>query len=242
MKKGAMPEVLKELKQVYGRTNIINMVTTDAGNTSLKTSGQIVDNGWNYFSQIKEEHGQLYKKAESTLSTKTEIDADGFYNDQQKGKAVLYYVWQYDLAEMGYRKWRHARQLIRVERIVIDEKTGEQTVGNRYYVCNLTTNQLSAENCLKFSRAYWRCEEETHWIADVIFSEDQRRLTWSRHPNGVFIVAILRILALDIISIARKLSRIGYSSEKPSWKQVIENFFLNLCGSILITTEFDADI
>ena len=52
---GAMPELLEELKQIYGRTNIINIVTTDAGNTSVKTSGQIVDNGWNYFSQIKEE-------------------------------------------------------------------------------------------------------------------------------------------------------------------------------------------
>ena len=239
---GAIPELLKELKQIYGRTNIIKMVTTDAGNTSLKTSKQIVDNDWNYFSQIKEEHGQLFKEANLTLSTKTETDADGSYNDQQKGKAVLYYVWQYDLTENGFLKWTHAHQLIRVERIVIDEKTGEQTVGNRYYVCNLTPNQLSAVNCLEFSRSHWRCEEETHWTADVIFSEDQRRLAWSRHPHGVFVAAILRICALNIISVARKLSRIGYSSETPSWKQVVENFFLNLCGSILITTEFDTEI
>lgn len=239
---GAMPELLRELKEIFGRTNIIKMITIDAGNTSLKTSEQIVNNGWSYFSQIKEDHGQLFKHAHRTLSTKTETEGDASYSDQQKGKTILYFGWQYDLTDNGYLNWTHARQLIRVERIVIDEKTGEQTVGNRYYVCNLTPNQLSAENCLKFSRAHWRCEEETHWTADVIFSEDQRRLAWSRHPNGVFVAAILRIFALNIISVARKLSRIGYSSETPSWKQVVEYFFLNFCGSILITTAFDTDI
>jgi len=64
----------------------------------------------------------------------------------------------------------------------------------------------------------------------------------SRHPNGVFVVGVLRMIALNILAIARKLSRIGTSEQTPSWKQVVEHFFLVLCESILETEAFDAVI
>lgn len=71
--------------------------------------------------------------------------------------------------------------------------------------------------------------------------DDRRRLAWSRHPNGVFVVSVLRMIALGILAVARKLSRYGYSLETPSWQQVAEHFLLILCDSILDTEAFDAE-
>ena len=69
--------------------------------------------------------------------------------------------------------------------------------------------------------------------------EDWRRPAWSRHPQGSLVVSALRMMALCILAVARKLSRFGYSGETPSWGQVAEHFLLQLCASNLETKAFD---
>ncbi|MFH2007234.1 MAG: hypothetical protein ABI333_11655 [bacterium] len=49
----------------------------------------------------------------------------------------------------------------------------------------------------------------------------------------------LRMMALCIMALARKLSRFGYGGETPSWGQVAEHFLLDLCASNLETKAFD---
>ena len=41
-------------------------------------------------------------------------------------------------------------------------------------------------------------------------------------------------MALGILAVARRLSRMGYSRETPSWAQVSEHFLLQLCGTVLL--------
>jgi hypothetical protein len=162
--------------------------------------------------------------------------------DTQNGKVVTYRVWQVDLTDQGWLKWTHARQLVRVQRTVENPDTGEVTVGQRYYVSNKTPMKLRAKACGKLSRAHWRCENETHWTADAEVQEDRRRLAWSRHPKGVFVVSLLRRIAANILAVVRKLSRLGDNSETPTWHQVAEHFLLVLCATILDTQAFDAEI
>jgi len=241
---GAMPELLEQLHSAYQRTSLIAMVTTDAGNTSRAVAGQIVGYGWDYFCQIKSELGEIYREATRALKHKQAHEADANVSEHRDGKEVTYRVWCYDLLGAGWLDWTSARQLVRVQRTVVDRATGkEESVGNRYYVTSREPRELAPESCLTVSRGHWRCENETHWSADVMLQEDRRRLAGSRHPNGVFVVSVLRMMALNILAVARKLSRIGYSSEEtPSWKQVAEHFFLVLCESILQTEAFDAVI
>lgn len=239
---GSMPELLREVHAAYGRTGLISMVTTDAGNTSLGVATQIRGYGWDYFLQIKSGQGDLYSEATRALGSKTEQQADATQVDKQNGKVVSYRVWQHDLTDQGWLDWTHARQLVRVERAVEDPTTGESSVGNRFYVCSRTPDQAGPKRCLKTSRAHWRCENETHWTNDTQLGEDRRRLAWSRHPSGVFVVSALRAIALDILAVARKLSRLDYTREPPSWQQVAEHFLLVLCDSILDTEDFDAAV
>jgi len=239
---GSMAELLEEVHTGYGRTALITMVTTDAGNTSLKVAGLIVGHRWDYFLQIKSGHGDLYTEAVRALGSKTEQTADFSQVDQQNGKVISYHLWQHDLSEQGWLSWTHARQVVRVQRVADDPTTGQKTIGQRFYVCNKTPTQLRAKGCLKISRAHWRCENETHWTADAEEQEDRRRLAWSRHPNGVFVVSVLRRIAINILAVARRLSHLGYSLETPTWHQVAEHFLLVLCGSILDTGAFDSEI
>jgi predicted transposase YbfD/YdcC len=240
---GAMPELLEELHRAYQHSSLVAMVTTDAGNTSLAVAGKIVGYGWDYFCQIKSELGEIYREASRALKNKRAHQADANVSEHRDGKNVTYRLWCYDLEGEGWLDWTSARQLVRVQRTVVDRATGnEESIGNRYYVASKTPTELGPQSCLTISRRHWRCENETHWSADVALAEDQRRLSMSRHPNGVFVVGVLRMIALNILAIARKLSRIGTSEQTPSWKQVVEHFFLVLCESILETEAFDAVI
>ncbi|MDD5565256.1 MAG: ISAs1 family transposase [Thermoanaerobaculaceae bacterium] len=236
---GSMPELLDELQVVYGRSRLFGRITTDAGNTSLAAMSKVVQHGWHYFAQIKSEHGDLYAEAERLLGHRRHQRSHANYSDTQNGKVVTYHLWRYDLTEQGWLHWTHARQLVRVQRIAEDPATGNKSVGNRYYVSSETPAALEARPALRVSRAHWRCEDETHWTADAQMQEDRRRLAWSRHPNGILVVSVLRMIAIAILAVARKLSRLGYSLEIPSWSQVAEHFLLQLCGGILDTKAFD---
>ncbi len=237
---GSMPELLDELHGAYGRSSLVTMVTTDAGNTSLEVANLMIKHHWDYCLQIKSGHGDLYAEAENALGSRTEPDADFTDVDQQNGKIVTYHLWQHDLSDHGWLDWTHARQLVRVQRMAEDPNTGEVFVGNRFYVCNKTPTELRPKACLKISRAHWRCENETHWTADAEIREDKRQLAWSRHPHGVFVVSVLRRMAVNILAVARRLTRLGYSRETPTWQQVADHFLLVLCDSILETEAFDA--
>jgi predicted transposase YbfD/YdcC len=236
---GSMPELLDEVHAGYGKTALITMVTTDAGNTSLKVAGLILGHGWDYFLQIKSEHGDLYTEATAALGSLPDEEAHWTDVDIQNGKVITYRVWQHDLTDEGWLDWTHARQLVRVQRTEEDPDTGELKEGSRFYVSNKKPSELRAKGCGKLSRSHWRCENETHWTADVEVLEDRRRLSWSRHPKGVFVVSVLRRIAANILAVARKLSRVGESLETPTWHQVGEHFLLVLCETVLETEKFD---
>ena len=112
-------------------------------------------------------------------------------------------------------------------------------MGNRYYVLSQTVDDLSARGALSVSRAHRLCENSTHWTSDAELQEDRRRLAWSRNPRGVLVVSALRKMGLLILAVTRQLSRLKYSRERPSWSDVIQDFFLKLCGSIMETEAFD---
>jgi hypothetical protein len=237
---GAMVDLLSELHQTYPRTSLFVLVTTDAGNTCLESATKTVDCGWDYFAQMKSGQGGIYAEAVRQLAMRHTDEADATYSDKQNGQLVTYHAWCADVTTHGWLDWTHARQWVRVQRTVENPHTGETTVGNRYYVTSRSPTQLSATDALAISRGHWRCEDETHWTSDVELMEDRRRLSWSRHPNGVLVVSAVRMMALAILAVARRLSRFGYTKETPSWAQVAEHFLLQLCDSVLETEAFDA--
>ena len=211
---GSMPALLDEVKGAYGRTKLFELFTTDAGNTSLRAATQIVDFGCSYFLQIKSVHGELHAEAVSVLSQRRKARAHASYTDTQNGQVVTYHLWRYDLSDCGWLDWAHARQLVRVQRTAEDPKTGEIVVGNRYYVSSKTTDALGPRCALDISRGHWRCENCTHWTADAELQEDRRRLAWSRHPKGLLAVSALRMMALAILAMARRLSRKDTASRR----------------------------
>lgn len=48
----------------------------------------------------------------------------------------------------------------------------ETTVEDRYYLCSLPLEEVTAEKVLELARSHWSVENRCHWMLDVVFGED----------------------------------------------------------------------
>lgn len=238
---GEITNTLEALFNTYGRTKMLQRITVDAGNMYRKTARTVCDRGADYFGALKEHaQGDLYDCAVEGLGDRPDEEADATHTETSHGKTLTYRVWQMPIAE-GTCGWEGTRQLIRIQRVAVDNETGERNVGERYFVSSESPEQLGAMEAYHVARNHWRCENEGHWTADAIWDEDARRTPWTRDPTGIVNVGILRVIAINILAILRSMSRIekGDQMETPTWKQVIEHAIQALLRPVLETGEFD---
>lgn len=70
-------------------------------------------------------------------------------------------------------------------------------------------------------KLYWRCENEQHWTADVMFREDARRTPWTQDPEALYVASYLRVIARNILAMLRAMCRRGHTSKLPEWREVL---------------------
>jgi hypothetical protein len=238
---GEITHTLAALFDRYGPTEMVQRVTVDAGNMYRKTAAKACSEGVDYFGAIKEKsQGTLYDRAAEWLGNRTAQEADEAHIETSHGKTLIYRVWQMKVAD-GTCGWEGTRQLIRLQRIAVDNDDEEVTVGERYFVSSESPDELEALEAYRLARAHWRCENEGHWTADAIWDEDARRTPWTRDPRGVVNVGILRVLAINILALLRSMSciRKGDRAVTPGWSQVVEYAVQVLLEPALETGAFD---
>jgi hypothetical protein len=164
---GAVCNFTQQLIDDYGRTNLVEAFILDAGNASLQHASLIHEANLGYVFALKQPAGDIYQEAVRLLDDLPAEQAESSRTTIERGARVTVHLWRTRIE--GYLRWTHARQLIRVERTV--EKQGEISRGVRYFVTNLVPGRLLAKHWLTLVRMYWRCENEGHWTADVIWKE-----------------------------------------------------------------------
>lgn len=234
---GEMPSTIDELFRVYGRTGLLDVVTSDAGNVSLKVANRIRHHGADYFLGLKENQPDLHREAARTLEWAADDDCTASKSEERSGATVTYRCWTHPLPE-GYLKWSHARQFLRVERTTIDND--DKVVShNRYFITSMAPDALDGEDTLALARMHWRCENEGHWTSDVFLKEDARRHHGSRHPNGIIARSYLAMIAQNILAVLRALSRIGDALLRPRWADALAHVAAVLFDVRLNTKAFD---
>ncbi len=238
---GTIDLTLFRLLEDYKHTSLPQLVTMDAGNTCISAANRLVSAQCQYFLAIKTNNGQIYSKAKELLGGEDGDNRrpDAVVYDKREGKMVIYNVWHERLPEQ-VGQWKHAHQVVRVERLTVGDDEGDVNVGNRYFVSSLSPTQLDANACLTLCRMHWRCENEGHWTSDVMWQEDAKRTLLSRNPDGVVVGSWLRMMAQNITALLRVLSKEGDSKARPSWRTVVEHVLLVLYQPILDTHRFDA--
>lgn len=221
-KKGVLRRLTKMRDELLSMepTELFEAIIADAGNCSVKHANLIHRHDLGYILAIKETSGEIHQEAIRTLASRPAEAAERMERRREKGRRVVHRIWRRTIP--GYLRWKHARQLIRVERITTDSNGVLCSEGNRYFVTNLPSGRLDGRVWLQAIRAYWRIENNGNWTADTIWKEDARRTPWCRVPTAVYALSLLRMIAMNVIAVLRAFGRAEYTSKLLPWMTVLE--------------------
>jgi len=218
---GVFPSFFAALMRTYGRANLFDVVTADAGFCSEANARIIDDAGKGYWISLKENQPELRHEAERVLlamATQCEPEAQTDWESDSTRGWIRRQLWRTDeMAQWG--KWTHLRQVVLVRVLVRDGRSGpERVLEDRYYVTNLVRGRLRGTAMLDLTRAHWRIENNLHGALDIQWQEDHGR--WVQRGNGLPVTALLRVLAYNLLSVMRAVHLRTIEARAATWDQL----------------------
>ena len=94
-------------------------------------------------------------------------------------------------------------QVFRVDRRLVDTRTGEIREEVVYGVTSLAADRADARALSRLLRGHWTIDNRCHWVRDVTFDEDRSHARCGAIPQ---VTAALRNLAISLLRLAGFLS------------------------------------
>ena len=236
---GQAPDTIRALVRTYARSRLVDIITTDAGNTSSEVARVIAAAGKRYVLALKESQPSTEAEAHRLLDR----IAPALSTDVEKvrGQRVNHHIYLADVTG-GLVNFASARSLVRVRRTVTLPDGTPVSDDSRYFVSNIDIETVSARQMMALVRSHWRCENNGHWTSDAILGEDKRRVRFARTPHRIAVVALCRMIAQNILGQLRNLSRTPGSLQKPSWSDTILHVIRALTGAVRHRSTFEVAV
>lgn len=218
---GVFPSFFAGLMSTYGRANLFDVVTMDAGFCSEKNARLVDDAGKGYWISLKDNQPELRREAERVLLAKTtlcEPEAQTDWESDSSRGWIRRQLWRTD--EMAaWAPWTHLRQVVLVRVLARVGRDGpERVLEDRYYVTNLVRGRLDGDAMLRLVRAHWRIENNLHGTLDIQWQEDAGR--WVHRGNGLPVTSLLRVLAYNLLSVMRAVHLRTVEARAATWDQL----------------------
>lgn len=191
----AMPELLKVLDL---HTKI---VTTDAMGCQREIAKTIVAGGGDYILAVKDNQPTLPAEIRAAFATaatpparsprRDTTEDHGHGREEQRTVQVLPARGHLAAAQMA--AWVGVLTLIMVTRVVWCEATGKESIEVSYFLSSLPPYARRIGAAI---RGHWSIENGLHWVLDVVFRADARRLYDRTAAENV---AFLNRLALSVL-------------------------------------------
>jgi predicted transposase YbfD/YdcC len=210
----AMPELLK-LLDLHAK-----VVTTDAMGCQKEIAQTIVEGGGDYLLAVKDNqptvHAELQAafieapapKLRSSRRTTTFDKGHGRY--EQRTVQVLPAREYLSAAQSAL--WAGVLTLVMVTRVVWEQATEGQSTEVRYFLSSLPPNARRIGSVI---RGHWSIENGLHWVLDVVFREDARRIYDRTAAENV---AFLNRLALSLLRGDPSESSLKVKRKRAGWQ------------------------
>ncbi|MGH9653107.1 MAG: ISAs1 family transposase [Bryobacteraceae bacterium] len=112
----------------------------------------------------------------------------------------------------GLVEFPHVKAVVRIDRHVIDIKTGKSREETAWAVTSVSTRRASTARLGAAARSHWTIENGLHWVRDATMGEDASKL---RSASGPRALATMRNLAISVlrlagvINVAQALRQVG---------------------------------
>jgi len=174
------------------------VITVDALLTQQEVAQSILDRDGDYVMMVKANQPGLLSQVEGA------IEGVAFYREQPAVAETLDYghgrieerkiIATSVLADQGV--WPGLKQAFKIERRVIQQKSGKQSDEEVFGITSLTRERAGADVLLQIVREHWTIENKSHWVRDVIFGEDHSQVRRGSLPQ---VMAALRNTAIGLM-------------------------------------------
>lgn len=202
---------MKDMLSLYGKTDLLEVVSIDAGMISIDNADFLIENDLDYIMALKHPQKKLVDLAHELLGNQEKFDKETV--EHMNGKQVTRQLFRCEAPK--YPGWSHLRQFWRIRQEVNDK--GKISIEERYFITSLTFEKLSDLEVLKAIRMHWGIENNVNWIYDTAWEEDD-----SPWCNRAFVfVTLLRTLVYNIISRLKTRRLREKNDRERSWKGIL---------------------
>lgn len=225
---GVFADFYDGLKRTYGRAGAFDLVSTDAGFTSVENATLVDDDHRAYWMALKGNQPDLLAEARRVLIPQSwrELPAaqTSWESDSSRGW-IRRELWRTDELA-GWGDWTHLRQVVltRVWKAPGCPHGKEPVQGppqlleERVHITNLVRGRLNGDQLLALDRAHWRIENDLHGSLDIQWQEDHGR--WVRRGRGLQVTALLRAMAYNLLALLRAVHLRTVEARTATWEQL----------------------
>jgi hypothetical protein len=203
----------RELLADYGKTEMLQVLSLDAGYISLENATLVNDAQRGYLIALKNPQKDLLDEARHFLARRKKPDAETPWERYQGRRLRRRLFVTEELA--GWHGWHHLRQVWRVRQET--EHEGKLSVEERYFVTNLPVGSTRGDIPLKMVRAHWGIENRSNWTLDTVWAEDDR--PWA--GSALEVVSLLRLMAVNVVTRLRCRRFRGERNRTRPWRTVL---------------------
>lgn len=230
-------EFLALLCTHYGRSGLLDVLSMDAGLTSLSNASAVADKNLRYVFGLKENQPELFSEAELVLEAMAlSRPAENTSQWERHGSVMIRrQLWRTSELcgfENSAGKWSHLQQVWLVRQTTKD-KRGNTSVEDRYFLSSIPWDKLNGWQILESVRRHWAIENDVFNSLDVQWREDSG--TWCTQGTAVWALGVLRLMAYTIVQCLRRRhcreKRGRHTWKEPSpWRTLFESIYDVLRG------------